>query len=386
MVGSVSGRDVKPGYIQTLVNAIIRPPRAVYHIESLGPSAFVFCGRRFIRSDISLPRGQTLLQCSYWKAVERVTDRTPVVIYMHGSGSSRVEAVPQLSHLLSLGVAVFAFDFAGSGKSEGDTVSLGYYEREDLASVVAYLRGTDTVSDVALWGRSMGAVTSLLHGYRDSSIACMILDSAFADFTQLAKEIADKGRKQGLFLPKVAVSIVLRMVKSSVLKQANFNIKHASPIVHADQCVIPALFIAAREDTLISPMHSKAIYKRYAGKKNLVIVEGNHNSRRPKSIFDSVSTFIRTHLMIPEECVLDIPSATNIMLPPWQNYDSQKCFTGERNSKKKNKLNILVSRVIIFYVLTLLLNMIFTELPIGQATFSNKLVLTWTPVQLHNYL
>jgi alpha/beta superfamily hydrolase len=51
---------------------------------------------------------------------------------MHGNSSARVEVLPQLSYLLSLGLAVFAFDFAGSGKSDGEYVSLGYYEREDL--------------------------------------------------------------------------------------------------------------------------------------------------------------------------------------------------------------------------------------------------------------
>ena len=76
---------------------------------------------------------------------------------MHGNASARVEVLPQLTVLLALGVAVFAFDFAGSGKSDGSHVTLGYYEREDLLCVVAHLRATDVVSTIALWGRSMGA-------------------------------------------------------------------------------------------------------------------------------------------------------------------------------------------------------------------------------------
>ena len=81
----------------------------------------------------------------------------PVVIYMHGNASARVEVLPQLTVLLALGVAVVAFDFAGSGKSDGEHVTLGYFEREDLMCVVAHLRATDVVSTIALWGRSMGA-------------------------------------------------------------------------------------------------------------------------------------------------------------------------------------------------------------------------------------
>ena len=35
---------------------------------------------------------------------------------------------------------VFCFDFAGSGLSDGEYVSLGYWEKEDLAKVIEYLR------------------------------------------------------------------------------------------------------------------------------------------------------------------------------------------------------------------------------------------------------
>ncbi len=42
------------------------------------------------------------------------------------------------------------------------------------------------MSAIALWGRSMGAATALLHSHRDPTIACIVLDSPFADLRQLA--------------------------------------------------------------------------------------------------------------------------------------------------------------------------------------------------------
>ena len=156
---------------QELVNAIIRPPRANYREEHLGPPAFSFMGKRFTRTDFTLQTIRGLsLQCSHWEPVEREADRVPVVIYMHGNASARVEVLPQLTCLLALGVAVFAFDFAGSGKSDGDHVSLGYYEREDLMCVVAHLRATDVVSTIALWGRSMGAGESEIVRFDDEKL------------------------------------------------------------------------------------------------------------------------------------------------------------------------------------------------------------------------
>lgn len=37
-----------------LVNAIIRPPRAEYDLEDLGPRIFKFCGKTFQRTDFRL--------------------------------------------------------------------------------------------------------------------------------------------------------------------------------------------------------------------------------------------------------------------------------------------------------------------------------------------
>mmetsp|Transcript_14718 Transcript_14718/g.34094 ORF Transcript_14718/g.34094 Transcript_14718/m.34094 type:complete len:540 (-) Transcript_14718:298-1917(-) len=305
------------GY-QELVNAIIRPPRADYKMEALGPPAFTFCGKRFTRTDFTLQTKRGFnLECSHWEPVERIADKIPIVVYMHGNSSARVEVLPQLSYLLSMGVAVFSFDFAGSGKSDGEYVSLGYYEREDLSCVVAHLRATGVVSTIALWGRSMGAATSLMFGSRDPSIACMILDSPFADLTQLAEEMVEKGRDQGIVVPTFVVSMALRMITGSVKKQANVNIKNISPISHSDKCFIPAFFVAGEHDDFIKKHHAEAIYKKYAGDKNIIIVEGDHNSPRPKFMFDSASVFLQTCLQIPSSWALPVPPSMNLMCPPW---------------------------------------------------------------------
>lgn len=192
---------IKLGYAE-LVNAIIRPPRAEYGMSLLGPTEFDFCGRAFRRRDYEVvnERGQKL-QCSHWEPVEYPQPeeeegsnnngnthtqgegdephqgRLPCIVYMHGNSSARIEALPQLSLCLSLGITVVGFDFAGSGRSDGEFVSLGYYEKDDLKAVVADLRQSGRVSSIAVWGRSMGAVTALMHGERDPSLAAMVRSS-----------------------------------------------------------------------------------------------------------------------------------------------------------------------------------------------------------------
>ena len=145
-----------------------------------------------------------------WEPVERPNPVLPCVIYMHGNSSARLEAIPQLSLVLALGATLTTFDFAGSGLSDGEYVSLGHFEKDDLQCVIEHLREAGTTSTIALWGRSMGAATALLHGERDPSIAGMVLDSAFADLQQLAEEMVERGRQQGLTLPSFIVRIAIR--------------------------------------------------------------------------------------------------------------------------------------------------------------------------------
>ncbi|CAM9567385.1 unnamed protein product, partial [Ectocarpus sp. 12 AP-2014] len=309
--------DTQAGY-QELVNAIIRPPRARYEVEALGPVEFEFVGKAFKRLDFRLlnDRGH-VLECSHWQPSGwRRAERLPCVVYMHGNSSARVEALPQLSLALSLGATLVSFDFAGSGKSGGEHVSLGYYERDDLKAVIEHLRKSGQVSTIALWGRSMGAATALLHGDRDPSIAALVLDSAFADLTQLAEEMVERGRQAGLTVPGIVVKMVMRMIRGTVAKTANFNVRDLCPIKHANRTFIPALFVAGLADDFIKPHHSKQICEAYAGDKNFITVDGDHNSPRPGFLFDSVYIFLQRYLQVPPEWGLDREN-TVMGFPPW---------------------------------------------------------------------
>jgi hypothetical protein len=145
----------------------------------------------------------------------------------------------------------------------------------------------------------------------------MILDSPFSDLTLLAEEMVEKGREQGITVPGFVVSIALRFIRGSVKKQAGVDIRDISPIQHADKCFIPALFVAGEHDDFISKKHSQDIHAKYAGDKNIIIVEGDHNSPRPRFMFDSVAIFLQTCLQIPQIWALDTHPGMNLMAPPW---------------------------------------------------------------------
>jgi len=316
----------KKGYEQ-LVHAIIRPPRAAYKIGHLGPDSFTFCNRRFIRDDYTLLTERGLrIECSHWLPEGDDCPLDSVVIYMHGNASARVEVLQQLSYLLSLGVSVCSFDFAGSGMSDGEYVSLGYYEREDLATVVAHIRARLGANvKIALWGRSMGASTALMYASREAqlpiqNVKCLVLDSSFSDLVQLAEEMVGKARDQGVAVPNVVVSVALAAIGWSVQHKAKFDIKDISPVQHAPKIDIPALFVCGEQDDFIKPHHSEAICARYKGKSNLMLVQGDHNDPRPLILFSATTQFLQKNL-IGEDMTglgLDVPGGLDLQTCPWQ--------------------------------------------------------------------
>merc|ERR1719502_1351082 len=88
-------------------------------------------------------------------------------------------------------MTLFCLDFSGSGLSEGEYVSLGHFEEQDVAVVVDHLRADESVSAIALWGRSMGAATAVLRAAEDPTIAACVLDSPFGSLPVVARELVD---------------------------------------------------------------------------------------------------------------------------------------------------------------------------------------------------
>ena len=115
----------------------------------------------------------------------------PCVIYMHGNAGNKMEGLDHASELAKRGINLCTFDFSGCGNSEGQWVTLGHKEKDDLAAVIEYLKEHKRVSKIAVWGRSMGGVTSLLYMAENPGVVtCAALDSAFADLQSVMNNMA----------------------------------------------------------------------------------------------------------------------------------------------------------------------------------------------------
>ncbi|XP_031481666.1 uncharacterized protein LOC116251497 isoform X1 [Nymphaea colorata] len=295
--------------IEQFINFVIRPPRAEYNPDQyLWETEFTLGGRKFKREDIELRNGRGhTLQCSHYVPSPRPENiPLPCVIYCHGNSGCRADANDAAVILLPSNITLFTLDFSGSGLSEGEYVSLGWHEKDDLKVAVSYLRRKEEVSCIGLWGRSMGAVTSLLYGADDPTIAGMVLDSAFSNLFDLMMELVDVYR---IRLPKFTVKMAVQYMRHIIQKRARFDIMDLNASQTAPRTFIPALFAHGTGDAFILPHHSDIIFKSYAGDKNIIKFEGDHNSPRPQFFYDSASIFFYNVLHPPQA-----PSSKSSML------------------------------------------------------------------------
>ena len=58
---------------------------------------------------------------------------------MHGNAGNKQEGNSYAPIILPLGLDLITFDFSGCGNSEGEWVTLGWKETEDLLAVINFL-------------------------------------------------------------------------------------------------------------------------------------------------------------------------------------------------------------------------------------------------------
>lgn len=287
--------------MEQLINFIIRPPRAEYSPKyDLLDDEFMLKGKLYNRKDLEVKNSRgDILQCSHYIPVISPEGKPlPCVIYCHGNSGCRADASEAAIVLLPSNITVFTLDFSGSGLSGGEHVTLGWNEKDDLKAVVEYLRADGNVSLIGLWGRSMGAVTSLMYGADDPSIAGMVLDSPFSDLVDLMMELADT---HAFRLPKFTVKLAVQYMRRAIQRKAKFDIVDLNTIKVAKSCFVPALLGHATEDDFIRPHHSDRVFEAYMGDKNIIKFEGDHNSPRPQFYFDSINIFFHNVLQPPED-------------------------------------------------------------------------------------
>jgi alpha-beta hydrolase superfamily lysophospholipase len=101
------------------------------------------------------------------------------VIFCHGHAGSLDPDLKLVPAFHSRGFNVLQFDFRGHGRSEGQHVSMGYYERLDLLAAVGFLQERG-IPRVGVLGFSMGGAVAISTAAVCPAIGAVVSDGSFA--------------------------------------------------------------------------------------------------------------------------------------------------------------------------------------------------------------
>jgi len=210
-------------------------------------------------------------------------------------------------------MSLCAIDCCGSGNSGGEFVSLGHYERDDVAAVVDELRRRQLVGRVALWGRSMGASTALLYAAtRDPCVAAVVADSPYASLVQLCRELVAKARAPAAavanaggeaarvdLVTAAVTEAALGLVRASVRHRAAFDIYDVAPerhVANLRHSATPALFMHGALDDFVAPRHARQLHAAHGGDSALLLLPCDHQAERPASAIAEACLFVYDRL------------------------------------------------------------------------------------------
>jgi pimeloyl-ACP methyl ester carboxylesterase len=261
------------------INAIIRPPRKTYNPLDLPIFFTAADGRKYIRHPLNFrnKRHQKIVGSLYVMEGVDAMSNIPCVLYLHGNASSQYEGQFLVPNLCPYNIAVYCFDFAGCGASDGEYISLGYYETQDIELILTSLTNSFQFCKYILWGRSMGAACSILVNH--PQLVGRVCDSTFTSINEVCSAIASS-----MGVPSLLISPALWYLKFNVSNKADFNMNSVVPEEQARKDMpVPLIVGHAVDDEFIPIEQGRRVFEAYCGEdKEFVALNNGHNGKRTR--------------------------------------------------------------------------------------------------------
>jgi uncharacterized protein len=210
----------------------------------------------------------------YWSTARGDTARGTIIV-LHGIASCKETQFEKAAMLAQKGFNALALDLRAHGESGGDYCTFGYYEKNDLKTVVdSLLRQPGLAHPLGIWGVSLGGAIALQSLGNDPRLEFGIIESTFDEFNKVALEYsADMmlGIKSEWLTGHV-------LDKSAII--ARFDPDSVQPVAAAARIRCPVLFIHGDADDKIPPAFNRRNYSAiHSTEKQWISVPGgtHHN-------------------------------------------------------------------------------------------------------------
>jgi uncharacterized protein len=187
------------------------------------------------------------------------------VIICHGFSGSKSTMLDKAAIFRKLGYNTFLVDFMGSGGSEGNQTTIGYFEAEEVKTCYDYLVKQGE-KNIYLFGTSMGAVAVMkAAGDYKLNPAGIIVECPFGSMYQTVC-----ARFKTMHAPTFPMAGLLVFWGGT---QNGFWAFGHNPAEYARNIVCPTLLMYGAQDEKVSGKEIDEIYENLKGKKDLKIYE-----------------------------------------------------------------------------------------------------------------
>lgn len=176
-----------------------------------------------------------------------------VILYFHGNAGDLSGWQFVGEDFTNEGLNILIIDYRGYGKSSGSISENGFYEDGRAACEFLIREKEFLAENIIVYGRSIGTGVAVDVASK-SRIAGLVLEAPYTSIPTLANE------KFPYFF-------------AGLLSRYKFNNLNK---INSVQC--PVIFIHGDADELIPPHHSTTLYRKFEGRKQMIVVKGgSHN-------------------------------------------------------------------------------------------------------------
>lgn len=217
------------------------------------------------------------------------------VIVVHGYGRDQNSVWDIAEMYLKNGYNVLTPDLRASGKSEGQYLSMGYFESEDIKIWINEIIKKNPEAQIILHGVSMGAATAMMTAEKGvpNNVKVLIEDCGYTNaYTMFSMEL-----KKIFGLPSFPI---MNFVDFMSRLKSGYFLSNAAPIDGINKISIPTLFIHGEQDELAPASMVEELYNAANCEKEILkIPNARHaDSRKVSSeqYYNTVFNFINRRI------------------------------------------------------------------------------------------
>ncbi|MHC5215801.1 serine aminopeptidase domain-containing protein [Enterococcus sp. LJL128] len=225
------------------------------------------------------PTGQNIQL--YARYIDNHSEKTVVVHsgYRDGQNSN----LTHVKLFSDMGYNVLIPDTRSHGDSEGEYITFGHYEKEDLTGWINQEVQSRPDQEIILFGISMGAATTMLsQATPHPNVTAYIEDCGYYSTEQQFHDILNLFTQFFKYIPLVKDydwtgkegQLINKLNEEKTKPILKMDIYQVAPINAVDKTGVPKLFIHGDADWFIPPVAQEVLYDKAIGYKEKLTVAG----------------------------------------------------------------------------------------------------------------